>query len=209
MPQACLALFLVPALQACSEPERAPAASSTSKAEPGTRQDGQPGGDAEKGFEPGQSLAFEWSANGFEQLESKYQWSGSSVQNADFQPHLSLSVPETDDTVWSSGCESGGKVRTVIYFPPPGDIASDTARFKFETDRSTATLEYVAKYAPGGQFDGFVFTQDANDPMFSEMKAGTWAYVQIGEGAGAAKFRISLANAGRALNTFLPACAAR
>lgn len=74
---------------------------------------------ADGGFAPGESLAFEWSANGFEQLQARYQWMGSGKRDDVYQPNFSLSVPETDDIVWSSSCEAGGKVKTQIYFGRP------------------------------------------------------------------------------------------
>lgn len=156
--------------------------------------------------EPGTSLAFEWSANGFEQVSLEYKWSGSGVRDDVFEPHFALSVPETDDAIWSSSCASGGKVETRLYLAPPKGMKDTRATFRFETDRSAATRSYPARYLADGQYDGFVIVQDADDPMFTEMKAGQWAYVQIGEGSDAAKLRVSLAGAARALRAFLPAC---
>lgn len=153
-------------------------------------------------------LAFEWSANGFKQLPAQYQWTGSAKTGDGFEPNLSLSVPETDDVVWSSSCAADGKVRTLAYLTAPADLKGGTAPFRFETDRSVRTLLYTAKYAPEGQFDGFEIVQNADDPMFAEMLNATWAYVQIGEGDKATKLRISLARAAAALKTFLPACTA-
>ncbi len=161
------------------------------------------------GFEPGESLAFEWSANGFEQLESRYQWMGTGKRDDVYQPNFSLSVPETDDILWSSSCEAGGKVKTQIYFAPPKNMKGNRANFKLETDASTKTLSYPAKYISSGQFEGFEVIQSPSDPMFADMKKGKWAYVQIGEGSDAAKLRISLSNAAKSLNAFLPACSAK
>ncbi len=160
------------------------------------------------GADPGQSLAFEWSANGFEQLPAPYKWSGSGKRDDDYQPNFSLSVPETDDVAWSSSCEAGGRVTTQVYFAPPKNMKGNSATFKFETDKSGKTREYKAKYIPAGQFEGFQIVQNTNDPMFAEMKAGSWAYIQIGQGRDATKQRISLANAAKSLNAFLPACTA-
>jgi membrane-bound inhibitor of C-type lysozyme len=160
-----------------------------------------------EGFAPGESLAFEWRANGFEQLPSQYKWMGTGKRDDVYQPNFSLSVPETDDIVWSSECVAGGKVKSHIYFVPPKDMKGNQASFKFETDQSTKMLKYPAKYVASGEYDGFEIVQNANDRMFTEMKAGGWAYMQIGEGAKATKLRISLANAAKALNAFLPACA--
>lgn len=188
------------------------ACSGSDKAEKAAHQDGSadlaaPNMAAEdKGFAPGESLAFEWSANGFEQLQSRYQWMGSGKRDDVYQPNFSLSVPETDDIVWSSSCEAGGKVKTQIYFVPPKNMKGNQANIKFETDASTTTLSYPAKYIPSGQFEGFEITQSVSDPMFADMKKGKWAYVQIGEGSDATKLRISLSNAAKSLNAFLPAC---
>ncbi len=164
-------------------------------------------GDKE-GFAPGESLAFEWSANGFEQLPSEYKWTGSGSREEGFEPNFSLSVPETDDVVWSSSCTADGKIASRILFAPPKSMKNNRVTFKFETDKSTRTLKYNAKYIPDGQFDGFEIVQAASDPMFAEMKQATWSYMQMGDGDDAVKLRISLANAGKALKAFLPACSA-
>lgn len=156
--------------------------------------------------EPGTGLAFEWSANGFEQVSGDYKWTGSGVRDDVFEPHFALSVPETDDAIWSSACAAGGKVETRLYLAAPKGMKDNRATFRFETDRSAATLSYPARYVADGQYDGFAIVQRANDPMFAELKAGQWAYIQIGEGSDAAKLRISLAGAGRALGAFLPGC---
>lgn len=163
----------------------------------------------DKGFAPGESLAFEWSANGFEQLQARYQWMGTGKRDDVYQPNFSLSVPETDDIVWSSSCEAGGKVKTQMYFAPPKNMKGNRANIKFETDASAKTLSYPAKYIPSGQFEGFEIIQSTSDPMFADMKKGTWAYVQIGEGSDATKLRISLSNAAKSLNAFLPACSVK
>lgn len=156
--------------------------------------------------EPGLSLAFEWSANGFEQVSGEYKWTGSGVRDDVFEPHLALSVPETDDAIWSSSCASGGKVETRLYLAPPRGMKDNRATFRFETDRSAATRSYPARYIADGQYDGFAIVQSASDPMFAEMKAGKWAYIQIGEGSDATKLRVSLAGAAKSLAAFLPAC---
>jgi membrane-bound inhibitor of C-type lysozyme len=161
---------------------------------------------APEGMEPGTSLAFEWSANGFEQVPAQYEWTGSGKRDDVFQPNLSLSVPETDDAIWSSSCEAGGKVTTQLYLAPPKGMEGGRATFRFETDQSARTLSYPARYVADGQYDGFTITQSPNDPMFAEMKAGRWAYIQIGEGSDATKLRISLAKAAKAVDAFLPAC---
>lgn len=158
------------------------------------------------GFAPGESLAFEWSANGFTQLPAQYQWTGSGKRDADFQPNFSLSVPQTDDGVWSSSCKSNGLIETQLYLNPPPNMKNNRTVFKFETDKSTRTLSYNVQYVADGMMDGFRLVQYPNDQMFQEMKAGTWAYMQMGEGADAVKLRVSLANASRSLNAFLPAC---
>lgn len=158
------------------------------------------------GEEPGESLAFEWSANGFEQLPAQYKWTGSGRRDEGFEPNFSLSVPETDDVIWSSGCMAGGKVKTVIYFTPPEKMQGNRATLRFETDKSPRTLEYTARYVADGQMDGFELVQSAQDPMFAEMRAGTWAYVHVGEGTDGTKLRIALNGAARGLGAFLPAC---
>jgi membrane-bound inhibitor of C-type lysozyme len=163
---------------------------------------------ADEGFAPGQSLAFEWSANGFKQLPAQYKWMGTGKRDDVYQPNFSLSVPETDDILWSSACEAGGQVTSQLYFAPPKNMRGNSATFKFETDKSGRTLQYKAKYIPTGQFESFQIVQNANDPMFTEMKHGTWGYIQIGEGSDATKQRISLASAAKSLNAFLPACTA-
>ena len=164
------------------------------------------GGTANLDAEPGTSLAFEWSANGFEQVSGDYKWTGSGVRDDVFEPHFALSVPETDDAIWSSSCAAGGKVETRLYLAPPKGMKDNRVTFRFETDRSAATRSYPARYVTNGQYDGFAIIQRADDPMFGEMKAGKWAYIQIGEGSDAAKLRVSLAGAARSLGAFLPAC---
>jgi membrane-bound inhibitor of C-type lysozyme len=163
----------------------------------------------DNGSEPAPSLSFEWSANGFEQLPAHYVWSGSGQRDDAFQPNVSLSVPETDDVIWSSSCETNGAVTTQLYFARPKTMIGNSASFKFETDKSAKTLAYRATYMASGQAEGFEIVQKANDPLFAEMKQGSWAYVQIGEGAEATKYRISLAGAATALKAFLPACSAK
>lgn len=152
------------------------------------------------------SLAFEWSANGFEQIDARYQWSGSGVRDDVFEPNLSLSVPETDDAIWSSSCTAGGKVETQLYLAPPKGMKGNQAVFRFDTDQSSGTRTYPARYVANGQYDGFAIVQSASDSMFTDMKAGKWAYIQIGEGSAATKLRVSLAGAKRSLGAFLPAC---
>jgi membrane-bound inhibitor of C-type lysozyme len=163
---------------------------------------------APEGMEPGTSLAFEWSANGFEQVASQYEWSGSGKRDDVFQPNLSLSVPETDDAIWSSSCEAGGKVETQLYLAPPKGMKGNRATFRFETDQSAQTRSYQVRYVADGQYDGFALVQSASDPMFADMKAGRWAYIQIGEGSDATKLRIALTDAKKAMEAFLPACPA-
>lgn len=158
------------------------------------------------GGEPGSSLALEWSANGFEQVDARYQWSGSGTRDDVFEPNLSLSIPETDDAIWSSSCAAGGKVETRLYLVPPKAMQAGRTTFRIETDRSARTLEYPARYVADGQYDGFVIVQNARDPMFADMQAGRWAYVQLGEGSSAVKLRVSLEGAARSLRAFLPAC---
>lgn len=194
-------------LQACSAPSPADGAARESTAAPESAPSGAASGAA--GFEPGESLAFEWSANGFEQLPAQYKWTGSGKRDADFQPNLSLSVPETDDAVWSSSCEADGRVTTQMYFAAPKTMKNGRASFSFETDTSTKTLEYEVKHNPSGQYEGFDLVQNVDDPMFADMQSGAWAYVQIGEGSGAIKQRISLAGAAKSLKEFLPACRAQ
>ena len=156
--------------------------------------------------EPATSLAFEWSANGFEQVEARYRWSGSGVRDDVFEPNLSLSVPETDDIIWSSSCIPGGKVETRLYLAQPKGMQGNRVALRFETDQSSSTRSYPARYVAEGQSDGFAIVQSADDPMFADMKAGKWAYIQIGEGTDAIKLRISLTKASSALGAFLPAC---
>jgi membrane-bound inhibitor of C-type lysozyme len=161
------------------------------------------------GFAPGEALAFEWSANGFSQVPSQFKWTGTGKDDDGFKPNFSLSVPETDDGIWSSSCASNGMVETQIYVSPPKNMANNRATFKFETDKSTRTLSYPAQYVSGGMSDGFKIIQNPSDPMFREMKAASWAYLQMGDGDGAVKLRVSLANASKSLNAFLPACSPR
>jgi membrane-bound inhibitor of C-type lysozyme len=110
--------------------------------------------------------------------------------------------------IWSSGCATGGKIKSRVLFTPPRSMKNNRVTFKFETDQSTKTLEYDAKYIPTGQFDGFEIVQSADDRMFTEMKSASWSYMQMGDGDDSVRLRVSLANAARALNTFLPACTA-
>lgn len=161
---------------------------------------------ADKGFAPGESLAYEWSANGFEQLPSRYVWSGSGERTDVFVPNFGLGVPETDDVVWVSSCAPGGKVRSRVFLNLPDQQAGDRTTFRFESEKSKRTLSYPANFVDDGEFAGFEIVQSASDAMFGEMKAGTWAYMQMGDGDDAAKVRVSLKGASKALNAFLPAC---
>lgn len=68
------------------------------------------------------------------------------------------------------------------------------------------TLTHPARYVADAQYGGFAIVQSADDPMFAVMKAGQWAYIQIGEGSDAAKLQVSLAGARRALGAFPPSC---
>lgn len=160
------------------------------------------------GAEPGTSLAFEWSANGFEQVSGDYKWTGSGVRDDVFEPHFALSVPETDDAIWSSSCAASGKVETRLYLAPPKGMKDGRATLRFETEAAGVTRSYVARYVADGQYDGFVLLQSASDPMFADMKASGWAYVQVGEGSDSTKLRIALTGAKKALAAFLPACSA-
>jgi len=197
---ACAMIAATLLLQACGD--QAPPAGDRADEAPAAAAGSPPPSAAE----PGTSLAFEWSANGFEQLEARYQWSGSGVRDDVFEPNLSLSVPETDDAIWSSSCTAGGKVETQLYIAPPKGMKGNRAAFRFETDGSAKTLTYPARYVADGQNDGFAIVQSASDPMFAAMKAGQWAYIQIGEGSDATKLRVSLEGARRSLGAFLPAC---
>lgn len=158
------------------------------------------------GFAPGTSLAFEWSANGFTQIPTEFQWSGSGRRDNNFKPNFSLGVPETDNIIWSSECISNGKIRSHIYMNIPNQKPGDTASFKFETDQSLRTLSYPARFVDSGESSSFQITHSANDPIFSEMQAGKWAYMQMGDGDGAAKIRVALKGSGQSLDAFLPAC---
>lgn len=191
-------------LQACSGSNSAEDASGGGTA--ATAEAEAAAADDDAGAEPGESLAFEWSANGFEQLPAEYQWTGSGRRDEGFEPNFSLSVPETDDVIWSSGCMAGGKVKTAIYFTRPSKMQGNRATLRFETDKSPRTLAYEARYVADGQMDGFELVQSVQDPMFAEMRTGTWAYVHIGEGADGTKLRIALSGAARGLGSFLPAC---
>lgn len=180
----------------------------------GAPEDSAPAGEASSNpaasaeIEPGTSLAFEWSANGFEQVSGEYKWTGSGVRDDVFEPHFALSVPETDDAIWSSSCAAGGKVETRLYLAPPKGMKGNRATIRFETEAAGVTRSYPARYAADGQYDGFALLQSASDPMFADMKAGGWAYVQLGEGSDSTKLRIALTGAKKALDAFLPACSA-
>ena len=166
------------------------------------------GGTANSDAEPGTSLAFEWSANGFEQVSGDYKWTGSGVRDDVFEPHFALSVPETDDAIWSSSCAAGGKVETRLSLAPPKGMKDGRATLRFETEAAGVTRSYPARYVADGQYDGFALLQSASDPMFADMKAGGWAYLQVGEGSDSTKLRIALTGAKKALAAFLPACSA-
>jgi hypothetical protein len=150
--------------------------------------------------------AVDWRASGFEQLEAKYVWTGSGTRDDVFQPHLALSVPETDDAIWSSECTADGKVKTLLFLNPPGNMENNRTTLKFGTDISAELLQYEARFISGGQYDGFEIVQNTNNQMFAEMKGANWAYVQLGDGPDAVKLKLSLANAAEALRAFLPAC---
>jgi membrane-bound inhibitor of C-type lysozyme len=85
-------------------------------------------------------------------------------------------------------------------------MKGNRATLLFETEAAGVTRSYPARYVADGQYDGFAVLQSASDPMFADMKAGKWAYIQIGEGSDATKLRVSLAGAKRSLGAFLPAC---
>ena len=159
-----------------------------------------------EGFAPGASLAFEWSANGFTQMPSEFKWAGSGRRSENFEPNFSLGVPETDNIIWSSECAGRGKIRSHIYMNIPGQKPGDNAPFKFETDKSSKTLAYTANFVDSGESSSFQIIQSTNDRMFAEMRAGQWAYMQMGDGDDATKIRVSLKGSSKALNAFLPAC---
>lgn len=151
----------------------------------------------------------DWRASGFEQIEAKYVWTGSGKRDDVFQPHLALSVPETDDAIWSSECTADGKVKTLLFLNPPDNMEDNRASLKFGTDISVEALRYDTRYISGGQYDGFEIVQSTDDRMFAEMNTAKWAYVQMGDGPNALKLKVSLANAAEALGAFLPACTER
>jgi hypothetical protein len=148
----------------------------------------------------------DWRASGFEQLEAKYVWTGSGMRDDVFQSHLALSVPETDDAIWSSECTADGAVKTLLFLNPPGNMENNRTTLKFGTDISAEPLQYEARFISGGQYDGLEIVQNTDDQMFAEMKGANWAYVQLGDGPDAVKLKLSLANAAQALRAFLPAC---
>lgn len=157
-------------------------------------------------FETEASLAFKWSANGFEQIPEEYTWMGSNKRDQNFEPNLSYGIPETDDTIWSASCGLTGQVEHRIYVDLPGEVAESTVEFRFETEKSPHTRVYKVRYVDQGLGTSIQWPQSVDDPMFAEMKAGGWAYLQIGTGDDASKLRFSLDNAAAALNSFLPAC---
>ena len=194
-------------LHACSEPPPAPVASIPEAAVQAGDAPAQPPSSDDGVVTPGTSPAVEWRANGFDQLPEDYQWSGSARRDEGFEPNFSLSVPETDDIVWSSGCAVDGQVSTRIYFNAPAGFQGTQETFRVESDVSSQMLEYPARYEESGQAPSFELIQPVDDPMFATLQSGNWAYMQIGQGDTATKIRVSLTGAAEALGTFLPACA--
>lgn len=168
----------------------------------------RPGASDSKSVTAPVAPAADWRASGFEQLEAKYVWTGSGTRDDVFQPHLALSVPETDDAIWSSECTADGKVNTLLFLNPPDNMENNRVTLKVGTDISAEALQYEARYISGGQYDGFEIVQNTDDQMFAGMKTANWVYVQMGDGVGALKLKISLADAAMALRAFLPACRA-
>ncbi|RKQ71806.1 hypothetical protein DES40_1136 [Litorimonas taeanensis] len=155
----------------------------------------------------GGSLAFEWSANGFETLPADFKWQGYGGDS----PILMLSVPETDNFVWISQCD-GTNVTSYVQLIAAGLRNGDQTTFQVETDK-TATRVYPIEVGPlpfgDGGADGAIspiLVQSLDDPMFTDLTQGEWGYFQLGEGDKASKLRINLFGSISAWNSFIPAC---
>jgi|GEM_PF-6108473 len=156
---------------------------------------------------PGGGLSFEWSANGFETLSDDFKWEGNGGNN----PGVSLAIPETDNFVWISQCDSG-KVKTHFLLAPESLELGDETTLQFETDK-TPLRTYPIEVGPLPFGDGAhagamspVLVQSIDDPMFTDLTMGEWGYFQVGEGDNAAKLRVNLWGSISAWNGFIPAC---
>lgn len=149
---------------------------------------------------PGNSIAVGWSANGFVQLPNRYEWMGGADEDAFF----GLGVPETDDRVWISRCDNGELVSTVFV---NDDKLADNAKstLKVETD-VTALQSYPVQAAESGMGPAYQIRNAAGTGPLTQMVKGDWLYLQMGEGDGAGKVRISLAGAREKAAAMLKAC---
>lgn len=154
------------------------------------------------------SLAFEWSANGFIELDREFRWDGGITT----QSYLSLAIPETDAFLLISSC-SNGKVQNYIQMHSDDDALGGAKQFLVETDLSE-TMSYRADIVPMPEGDGGPDSVSPmvelafDDPLFAALAAGNWAYFQMGSGDDAIKVRASLSGSSRAINAFLSGCQA-
>ncbi|TRD10093.1 hypothetical protein FGU71_13985 [Erythrobacter insulae] len=150
--------------------------------------------------EPGTSLAMGWSANGFEQLPDRYKWMGGQGDDAFF----ALGVPETDDSVWVSRCDKGQLVSMVFV---NDDKLAENAKstLTVETDKG-AQKSYAVKAEESGMGPAYVVRNKAGAGPLTQMLSGDWLYLQMGEGDGAGKVRISLSGARDKASAMLKAC---
>ncbi len=151
-------------------------------------------------------LAFEWSANGYESLPSDFEWSSYSGEDTGF----TLSVPETDNFVWTAECNSG-VVANWIALAPPGIAMGDTGSLKLEVE-GNPTREFTVRIGSLPFGDGGagsvapVVDIPKNAAIYSDMKAGQWLYIWMQVNGQEAKLRAPLTKAKSSLNAALGAC---
>ncbi|MGB3472511.1 MAG: hypothetical protein WBA51_16980 [Erythrobacter sp.] len=150
--------------------------------------------------QPGESLAVGWSANGFEQLPARYQWAAGSAGN----PFFGLGVPETDDSIWASFCENG-KLVNDIYISDDKLGKGAVSSLKVETDAGPMQTYSVSAQENAFGY-GYRFVGDPGTGPLKQMVSGDWLYLQMGEGDGATKLRISLDGAAAKARAMLDAC---
>lgn len=158
---------------------------------------------------PGNSIAFEWSANGFTEIDSALKWFGVGGRDA----NMSFAIPETDAFFWITECKNG-EAWNYIQMGRLDEPIGGQDFLKFETDNSKLTGYYAdiaaLPFGDGGPNDPTILLKlEPENDLFADMAKGSWLYIQRGDGDDAIKHRLSLRGSGAAIRNFQSGCKGR
>lgn len=156
----------------------------------------------------GNSIAFEWSANGFIEIDRELVWSGRGGRNAG----MSFAIPETDAFFWITECKKG-EAWNYIQMARLEDKIGEQDFLQFETDNSPLSGYYAdvaaLPFGDGGPNSPTILLKlKPQNQLFAEMAKGNWLYIQRGRGDDAIKRRLSLKGSAAAIRAFQSGCAA-